>query len=423
MKQIKYFLFIVIIQSLNFNIQGQTDISLEACLQKARKNYPLYEELQMVQDQLDLRLKLLNSKYYPNFDLNMQASYQNDVPHIESEFITFELPVGPKDQYKASLDMQQVIFDAGRVKKAKEVENYSHKVEQSNLEVELFQVRGKVIQTYFLILTIQEQLKQLEYQQKILNARIKEMTSAVENGIILSSQLDKLKVEVLNLDQQRIGLVEGKSAAIKILERYIGEDLASDIVLTEQNEMVDISSLARPEYQLYEDQRLLLDMRQELNHKNRLPYLSGYGQLGYGNPTYNMLNDQFGIYYLIGIRLKWNVWDWKKSSHESQYLQIQQNKINQQQKFFDLNIQLAEENKNSDILKMQQMMEKDDEILKFRKSITKASESQMKNGSLTTTDYIADLHAESLAALAKKIHYLELLKAKIEKQELGVLDQ
>ena len=91
------------------------------------------------------------------------------------------------------------------------------------MEVELYKIRSKVIQTYFLILTIDEQIKLAEYKIATIKKRLHEVESAVSNGMVLASQADYLKVEVLSVKQEQIRLSEGKKTALNILETLIGK--------------------------------------------------------------------------------------------------------------------------------------------------------------------------------------------------------
>ena len=44
--------------------------------------------------------------------------------------------------------------------------------------------------------------------------------------------------------------------------------------------------------------------------KSRLPNVSGFAQAGYGKPGYNPFSEDFSDYYMIGIRFRWNIYDW-----------------------------------------------------------------------------------------------------------------
>ncbi len=413
-----YSIAIVLLLFFYEGVQAQSAVTLDECLENARLNYPLQGNFEYIEDQLDLRLKNLNANYYPKLDLNAQATYQNDVPHIESSNLPFEVPMGPKDQYKASVDFQQVIFDAGRTKMAKEAEQISSETQKSNIEVELYKIRSKVIDSYFLILSINEQIDLLNYRVDIINKRLEELNSAIENGMVLSTQADHLQVEALSIEQDKIKMEEGKKAAVRILETLTNKSYSADDKFVMPVSLNSNQIFIRPEYKYFEDQRQQLSVSQKLSAKDRLPYVAGFGQLGYGNPGFNMLKDEFAPFYMVGIKLKWNIWDWKQSSNTKQYLQIQSNRIDIQQNVFDLNIKMAAENVNSSIAQMQKVMEKDEEIIKLRKKITYTSTSQLKNGTITASDYLNDLNLESVAVLSKQIHQLELIKSQIQLTDL-----
>ncbi len=413
-----YSIAIVLLLFFYDGVQAQSVVTLDECLENARLNYPLQGNFKYIEDQLDLRLKNLNANYYPKLDLNAQATYQNDVPHIESSNLPFEVPMGPKDQYKASVDFQQVIFDAGRTKTAKEAEQISSETQKSNLEVELYKIRSKVIDSYFLILSINEQIDLLNYRVDIINKRLEELNSAIENGMVLSTQADHLQVEALSIEQDKIKMEEGKKAAVRILETLTNKSYSTNDKFEMPISLNSNQIFIRPEYKYFEDQRQQLSVSQKLSAKDRLPYVAGFGQLGYGNPGFNMLKDEFAPFYMVGIKLKWNIWDWKQSSNTKQYLQIQSNRIDIQQNVFDLNIQMAAENVNSSIAQMQKVMDKDEEIIKLRKRITYTSTSQLKNGTITASDYLNDLNLESVAVLSKQIHQLELIKSQIQLTDL-----
>ncbi len=420
----KYYSFVIVFLLFFYDgVQAQTTVTLNGCLENARVNYPLQGNFKFIEDQLELRLKSLNANYYPTLDLNAQATYQNDVPHIESSALPFEVPTAPKDQYKASVDFQQVIFDAGRTKVAKEAELMGSETQKSNLEVELYKIRAKVIDTYFLILSINEQVDLLNYRVDIINKRLEELNSAIDNGMALTSQADHLLVEALTIEQDKVKLQEGKMAAIKILETLTNQSFTLDDKFVMPLGLNANQIFIRPEYKYFDDQRKQLSISQELSAKERLPYIAGYGQVGYGNPGFNMLKDEFVPFYMIGIRLKWNIWDWKQSDNNKQYLKIQSNRIDVQQNVFDLNIKMAAENVNSSIAQMQKVMEKDDEIIRLRKKITFASTSRLKNGTITASDYLNDLNMESMAVLSKQIHQLELIKSQIELVDLKGADE
>nr|WP_321409208.1 TolC family protein [uncultured Carboxylicivirga sp.] len=407
-------LFIAIIFSI-FKVNAQT-LTLEECLQLSRENYPLISDFDNLDQQLSLRLKSLNANYYPKLDASVQYTWQNDVPGIDAAMTGFNVPKAPKEQYKAFVDIQQSIYDGGMTKAAKQMESSKKVAEKLNVEVQLYSIRNKVIDSYYLLLTLKEQLKQLAYNEEILKQRLAEMKVAVENGALLQSEADLFEVELLKVEQDKYALMEGQKAALEILTELTGANLSMDQELLMP---VSLDNQLRPEYKLFEAQQQQLGDYQYLKGRQRIPVLAGFGQVGYGNPGYNMLKDEMATFYMVGVRLKWNIWDWKSTSNEKQIIQLQSESVQTQQVTFTKNLSLAEKEVESRIRKLDRIIEKDDAIIALREKITQARQSQMNNGTVTAADYIKEFNAESMSRLAKEIHMIEKSKAEIELQELG----
>ena len=66
----------------------------------------------------------------------------------------------------------------------------------------------------------------------------------------------------------------------------------------------------------------------------------------------------------------------------------------------------------SDIEKNAKLIQKDDEIIKLRQGVTRASSSQLENGISTTTDYLTQLQNEIDARQQKALHEIQFETAK-----------
>ena len=416
MRQI-VFILIVCLASVLPKTEAQS-VSLDECLLLSRENYPLQSEFGNVKQQTELRLKNLNARYYPTMNLTGQFSWQNDVPHFNSPTATFQVPKAPQDQYKAFVDVKQVIYEGGVIKAAQAVELGQQSLQHQNLEVELYQVRSRVIQTYFLVLAIDEQLKQVDYRMDILKKRLVEIQSGVDNGMVLQSEADAFRVEMLKLEQDRFAMEEGRRSALEILEELTGKEFQSDISFIMPQSQKDEQTLNRPELNLFDAQRSQLAFSQKLTAQQRMPVIAGFGQLGYGNPGYNMLNDEFDAFYMVGVRLNWKIWDWKETSRKKDVLQLQAQSVNAREATFEKNIRLISGDVKARIRQLERIMAKDDEIITLRKSITQSAQSRLINGTCTAADYITDFNAESMAVLAKQMHRIELNRARREMQNL-----
>ena len=88
---------------------------------------------------------------------------------------------------------------------------------------------------------------------------------------------------------------------------------------------------------------------------------------------------------------------------------------------FDDNVRASAWEKLYDIRKQENLLQQDLAIVDLRNKITGESASQLDNGTLTTSDYIADLNAETIARLNAESTKIQLIKARLDYQlELGI---
>ena len=70
---------------------------------------------------------------------------------------------------------------------------------------------------------------------------------------------------------------------------------------------------------------------------------------------------------------------------------------------------ITEIQQKNDLDKIQNLIDKDDELITLRKSIKNASLAQLENGVITTNDYLREVNAEEQAVLNKISHEIQYL--------------
>ena len=66
-------------------------------------------------------------------------------------------PLMPHDQYKLTLDINQVIYDGGAIKNAKNLEKANLSINQKQTETDLYKLRGQINTYYFNLLLLEKQ--------------------------------------------------------------------------------------------------------------------------------------------------------------------------------------------------------------------------------------------------------------------------
>jgi outer membrane protein TolC len=417
MKTIKILFFLLIIPGQL--LLAQESITLEQCQNWARENHPVLKQLDLYQQILDLKNENNATSFLPQVNLNGQATYQSAVTKIGISLPNIKIPSVDKDQYKFYLDFKQTIWDGGLSKAKELINNAENAGNLQQTEVELYQVKEKVNQFFFTSFLIQENLRILEKKTETLAERRKTLESAVNNGMVLSSELDQLLAELIKTEQLVIELKSNKETVLYALSILTGKttEQLNNLKLPEELAVADLP-LKRPELDLFSKQNELLNANSEILQKQRNPKLFGFGQAGYGKPGLNMLNNQFDTYYLVGLGFSWNVLDWKTTSRQKQMIKLQQNIVQTKQESFVRNIDLATDQQNKQINQIAELLKTDQELIVIRERITKTSASKLENGSITMADYIQDLNAETTARLMLETRKIQLKEARIKLENI-----
>ncbi len=301
---------IIIIYSLFFSAMAfaQSTLTIEQCQQMAKENYPLIKRYGLIERSKEYNLSNAGKGYLPQFSLSAKASYQSEVTKIPIDIQGIDIKELSKDQYSATIDVTQTIWDGGVISSKKDITKASSYAEQKQLDVDMYKIVYQVNQMYFGILLLDARLKQNTLLQEELQRNFDLISSYITNGIANQSDLDAIKVEQLKTVQNKAQIVSNKKAYLDMLGILIGQKLNENIILPKPNaDNLTISSqVKRPELELFDAQLVNLETQKKAIKAGYMPKLGLFLTGGYGKPALNMLNNDFSAYYIGGIRLSWN---------------------------------------------------------------------------------------------------------------------
>jgi outer membrane protein TolC len=413
LKIISLLLFLV----LPLTIVAQQTLTLDQCFDMVTKNYPLAKQSTLLNDKANLDIEAINKGKLPKLDINAQATYQSDVTSLPIQIPNVTVVPPNNDQYRATLDISQSIYNGGLIDASAKVKEATTKVDQQQLEISLYGLKNKVNQLYLSVLLLQENKALLGAKEKQLQTRINEVKAGVEYGTLLPSSTNALEVELLKIKQNYSELDYSKSNLIQRLSLLIGKELNKDVALQEPEVFRTPPKKAdRPELMLFELQKEQIDFSTELLTKTNSPKLSAFAQGGYGNPGLNMLDNSFKTFYMTGLRLNWNIFDWNKTKTEKESLQINKEIINTQKETFELNNNLELVDLQTEIDKLQELIVFDEAIISLRENMVKTAESQLKNGVITSSAFISEFTDMFEAKSNLNLHKTQLLLKQIQYQ-------
>lgn len=394
---------------------AQQKITLEECYALANKNYPLSQQANWLQQKNTLETEALQKGKLPEIDLNTQATYQSEVTQIPVAMPNVT-PLN-KDQYRATLDINQLLYNGGLIDANTKIKEAQTKTQQQQVAVNLYQLKTKINQLYFTALLLQEQKVLLVSKQEELFSKIKEVKTGVQFGAILPASEKVLEAENLKIKQQLTEIQFNKKRILENLATLTVSPIEENVILDYPKSSIDFTSgTNRPELQLFDLQNEQIELSKTVISKNQLPKVNAFAQAGYGNPGLNMLDNSFQPFYMMGVKANWNVFDWNKAKTDKEALSISKNIVQTEKETFLLQTQMQVQEMENEIRKLEAMMATDTEIISLRESVLQASAAQMKNGVITSSEYMTELTRLYEAKTNLKTHQLQLGLAKVNYQ-------
>jgi outer membrane protein TolC len=389
-------------------------ITLQHCYTVALQNHPLSAQNALMEQSSILQQKIWDENNLPQLNLNGQATYQSAVTELPIKIPGITTPEVPRDQFKVTLDANQVIYGGGMVTNQKLVEQSNLEINKQGTESDLFKLKERINLVYLNILLTNFTLDILKSNKEDLDARLKKITSGVNNGAVLPINATILKAELIKVEQKRIETAAQKASLIALLGVLTGEAIPENAVFKEPDILVDLDHYnnLRPEYKLFDLQQQKVVAMKSLTGTKRNPRVYAFGNLGYGRPGLNMFKEEADLFYIVGAKITWNFWNWHQTRQELQMLDLNKEMIDNQKSTFDLNTRASIQQYISDISKAKDLLKTDEDIISLRAEITANASSQLENGVITATEYLTEFNAEIQARLTKSLHEVQLLQAK-----------
>lgn len=389
--------------------RGQNTLTIQQCYARAEESYPLIVQRDLIAKTTSFSIDNASSGNLPRISIGGQATYQSDVTSIPLEMPGVE-PLS-KDQYRIFAEVSQSLYHGGMVEQQKDVAEADGAVESKKLEVELYQLRQRIDELFFGILLLREQRRQSELVKEDLASAMKKVEASIENGTALRTAADALQAEVLYVDQRMIELEAAEGSFREILGTFINQTVDRGTVLEKPSWSVSDGTIDRPELGLFDLQKRSIEVSRGLLSAGKKPGVELFVQGGYGRPALNMLENNFELYYLGGIRFNWLLSGLYTFRRQKQILDLRQQSIEAQKETFLFNTRMISDQQRAEVVKLQRLIEVDDEIISLRARVQKTASVQLEEGVISASDYIRDVNASGQAKQARALHETQLLMA------------
>lgn len=393
--------------------RGQAEggsISIEQCMELARGNYPQIRQLDLIDEAAGYDISTVMKTWLPHLNISGKATYQSDVVEMPFDIpgFTFNLP---HDQYSLVGEISQTIWDGGTTRSQKEVYSTTAEVQKKQVEVSVYSINDRVAKIYLGILLIDSQIRQNDILAESLERNAGQVQARIDNGTAYRTDLDMIRVKMLDCGQQKDGLLSDREAYVKMLEKLTGISIEGRELTIPDDGYTAGGPVSRPELLLY-NARLRQNEAQLRQLDSKIsPRFSLSIQGGIGRPGLNILKNSFQPYYTAGVKMSWDIGALYTRKSEKRKLDTQMRTIESDRETFIFNTDLNATQMQSAIDKARRQLDRDKEIISLYESIRETGEEQYRNGTISMSDLMDRISDEYNARAAQSVHEIQLLMA------------
>lgn len=396
-------------------------ITIDECHRMATENYPMVKQYGLVEMSTDYSISNAKRNYLPRISISAQATYQSEVvefsPEIQNMFSTFGVNYAgiDKDQYRATIELQQNIWDGGISKAQRKKAEAEGTSSARSIETEIYSINERIDQLYFGILILKARQEQNIKLRELLKSNCDKIEGMLRNGTATQSDYDAVRAEQLAAEQDYRRITASCKAYCNMLSLFTGKEITPDTEFTLPEAIYDPDAEnRRPELSLIDARISELDAEEFALKRASNPKIGAFAQGFYGNTGLNMFKDmtehRWSANYIVGIKLQWDISQYYTRRNTKNKITLARQQLLNNKETFLFNSDIKRKEIEGEIDKMHEIMHKDDEIIKLRRSVREAAESKYRNGVIYISDLLREITLENNAEIAGKLNRIELAK-------------
>lgn len=393
---------------MGWALLGKAQLTLEECYERAEANYPLIKQYGLVEQSREFNLSNASKGYLPQIGLSAGAYAFTDILDMPAQL--GQVAGGMENHLlSASVTVNQSIYDGGAIAVRRGLAKAEAEVEKGQVEVSMYDVRQRIDQFYFGVLSIEEQLKQTLLLEDDLKLSLQTVEGLMRGGLANQSDVDAVRVEQIKANQRVGSLRTLKRTYLLLLGTFINQKLGEETTLVKpaaSGSELDRNNY-RPELNLYTAQSQLLDAQKRMLDAQLRPKLGAFATGMLHSKVTDIVNS--GL-LLGGISLSWNLGALYTRKTDLQKLELQRRQIGVTRETFLFNTQLQSESSDGVIQDLKAQLAQDAEIVTLREGIRDRAQRRVENGIETVNEMLREINAVSEARQTQALHEIQLLQ-------------
>lgn len=390
--------------------------TLDQLIRSAYQKYPYGARLDLINQQSSESGKAIDSEWLTHISASVKSSYQSEISaisipqDIEDKF-GINIGSGKKLQYQSGVAISQLIYDGGVGSIKKKISNLDSNTRTYQIKSQMLQVEDEIDNLFESILLTKEQIRAVQFKKSDLELRKKDVSAAILNGISLKTDIQEIEANIIQLGQQetefRMSLCQQYITLSSFAQQPI--DTTAVLELPEPTNILDRNFSTRPDYEMFGAQIKNADWKLKEINTEYVPKLSLFANGYYGRPGLNMMDYSSHYSGIVGVSLTWNIDAFYSNSHQRNLIKIDRDIVRNQQSIYEIDMNRQIDNLNINLAKNRELANSDDKIINIRSNIKDVASIQLRNGTITLTDYLIKLNDEAQAMVNKSIHSIGYL--------------
>jgi outer membrane protein TolC len=295
------------------NSSTAKNAQLDVLIQKAQNDEVLGRALPQVSGQ---------GKYTQFFDVQKAFLPGNFVDTLLPASSFAPVSFSPKLSNVGTLNANQILFN-GSIFVALQARNSLMQLAQQSANMKMEDIRYNIQKAYYGLVIAHKQFVLMNSSLALLRNSTRDLQITYNNGLIEKIEVDRMEVQLNNLESDSIGLANMIDVSEKMLKYTMGMDFATPITLLDTTtvEHIDNATALLLHDEKYENrlgyQIALTSVQLQQYDLKRyrfegLPSLSAFGSAGYNyssNKFNDLINKPYPGFSLVGLQLDVPIFD------------------------------------------------------------------------------------------------------------------
>jgi outer membrane protein len=302
---------------------GKDSLSLKEIISLIVTTHPTVKSAAEAINNADARIGLAKTGYNP--DVDIQSNYSNLGPVTELSIPnmgTFQL--FPANNYSASVNVRQTVYDFGRTRGNISLENENKLLSEQTLEQAKQKMSMMAIGNYFTLLFLQTAIKIKDEQLSALNEHLDYVKKKMATGSATEYEVLTTQVRISEIESQKVELSSSISSQQAFLNSLIGNDqnnnpvvkndLTTDLPAIPADSLQSYALKNRDEVLINQKRASMAELRYNITQLVNKPIVSFMASGGAKNGYVPELA-KIKANYVVGIGLRIPIYDGSKSKY------------------------------------------------------------------------------------------------------------